>query len=467
MEFAALQEAFSAQELFEDKTWRLSPEPFRLTPQQHADILQIGDACLAFHNALEFLYTKSSQGKNLLRNSPLVAEWVADYLDRGKPESLREHARSKAVKGQIPRVLRPDLLWTDDGFQVTELDSVPGGIGLTGYLNQLYAKEFSESLVGDSSSMLENFYRALVAHFPRNHSPFVAIVVSDEAATYRPEMQWVAEQFQRTGRRVFVFHPEDLMPLGEAMCVDMDGNPQKVDVIYRFWELFDLPNVPIADFILEMRREQRVTVTPPMRPFQEEKLNLALFHHHLLQDFWKETLPKKAYRTLKRVIPPSWIMDPQVLPPGAVLEGPLVGGKLMHSWEQLKNASQKERNLILKISGFHENAWGARSVVLGSDCSKDEWNDAVDGAIASANDALYIVQEYKKPSRVSHPVYNETGEVYEMQGRVRLCPYYFVTDEAGSKNEIGGILATICPADKKIIHGMKDAALVPCHIEKG
>jgi hypothetical protein len=26
----------------------------------------------------------------------------------------------------------------------------------------------------------------------------------------------------------------------------------------------------------------------------------------------------------------------------------------------------------------------------------------------------------------------------------------------------GGVLATICPADKKIIHGMKDAILVPC-----
>ena len=28
--------------------------------------------------------------------------------------------------------------------------------------------------------------------------------------------------------------------------------------------------------------------------------------------------------------------------------------------------------------------------------------------------------------------------------------------------ELGGVLATICPADKKIIHGMKDAILAPC-----
>ena len=42
-----------------------------------------------------------------------------------------------------------------------------------------------------------------------------------------------------------------------------------------------------------------------------------------------------------------------------------------------------------------------------------------------------------------------------MPGRVRLCPYYFVVgngDQARAK--LGGVLATVCPADKKIIHGM-------------
>jgi len=28
--------------------------------------------------------------------------------------------------------------------------------------------------------------------------------------------------------------------------------------------------------------------------------------------------------------------------------------------------------------------------------------------------------------------------------------------------KLGGVLATICPANKKIIHGMKDAILAPC-----
>ena len=50
-----------------------------------------------------------------------------------------------------------------------------------------------------------------------------------------------------------------------------------------------------------------------------------------------------------------------------------------------------------------------------------------------------------------------------MSGRVRVCPYYFVT---GEEVVLGGALATICPSDKKIIHGMADAIMAPCSIKK-
>jgi hypothetical protein len=44
---------------------------------------------------------------------------------------------------------------------------------------------------------------------------------------------------------------------------------------------------------------------------------------------------------------------------------------------------------------------------------------------------------------------------------LRLCPYYFVT---AGKVTLSGALATFCPPDKKIIHGMQDAALLPCRV---
>jgi len=165
---------------------------------------------------------------------------------------------------------------------------------------------------------------------------------------------------------------------------------------------------------------------------------------------------------LRSLIPASWILDPVVLPPGAVLIGPTVGGRALSDWRGLADASKKERELILKISGFHETAWGARSVAYGADCSREEWKGAVDLAISDAPKNLHVLQTYRKPHLAKHVLYPANGgEATLESGRLRLCPYYFVLQ---NKAELSGALATFCPPDKKIIHGMQDAALLPCRL---
>ncbi|MCC5839431.1 MAG: hypothetical protein JJT96_04830 [Opitutales bacterium] len=458
--YEALREAFGVQTLFENKTWRYSPEAWLLSSAEARELEEIGVACLEFYRAVDLLYGRSVDDKTILRNRELKAPWVAGYLDRGKPSTLVAHARHPRLRGSHPVVIRPDLLVTDEGFALTEVDSVPGGVGLTAFLNRLYAG--SPGLVGEGDAMIEGFYESLAALRPDRSLPLIALVVSEEAATYRPEMEWLAGELQARGRRVYCFDPDQLMPLGDALCADVQGNPEEVDVVYRFWELFDHDRIPVAPYIMEMLENgAAVSVSPPMRAFQEEKLNLALFHHHLLEDFWRENLSRRSLRILRRIIPRGWIMDPVDLPPNAVLDGPLVGGKPIHRWEQLSEASQRERNLIMKLSGFHENAWGARSVLLGSDASRDEWREGLLEAMKSAPENLYILQEYKKPARRKHPVFSPQGRVQSMEGRVRLCPYYFVL---GDQARLGGVLATFCPADKKIIHGMRDAAMLPVRV---
>jgi hypothetical protein len=458
----AIRAAFGAQPLFEDKTWQLSPEPWLLTSDQVAEIEAIGTACWEFYQACELLYTRSRDQRPLLRNGPLTAPWVAGWLDRGKPQRLLKHAAHRRLRRRMPVVIRPDLLLTHDGFALTEMDSVPGGIGLTAFLNRLYAPT-GRAIIGGEDRMLMAFYQSLAALRADKPLPLIVIAVSDEASTYRPEMEWLAGELQQLGLRVHCLHPNDIFPLGEAICADINGNPEEIDVIYRFWELFDLPHIPIAEAIMDaIEGGNPLVVTPPMRPFQEEKMSLALFHHHLLEAFWRENLSKASHRLLQRIIPRSWVLDPVELPPSAVLDAPWLGGRPIHNWRQLAQASQKERQLILKISGFHETAWGARSVLLGSDASREEWEDGIREAIEGAATNPYIVQDYRKPERSSHPLFAADGQLLAAsQGRVRLCPYYFAS---GEQVTLGGILATFCPADKKIIHGMRDAAMLPCAV---
>ena len=465
--YETIRAALAAQPLFEAKTWQLSPEAWPLTREQVAQLGQIGAACLEFHQTLETLYLRAVAGKNLLRNKPLVAPWVAEYLDRGKPAGLVQHARDSRMRGVFSPVLRPDLLLTDHGFALTELDSVPGGIGLTAFLNRLYGIG-DDGIVGHGDQMIDGFYQSLAALLPRNRTPLIALLVSDEASTYRPEMQWLARELQKQGRRVFCLRPEDVFPLGGALFFDIEGTPEKIDIIYRFFELFDLGNIRTAPYFLEAWGNGEVVIAPPMRHFQEEKLALALFHHHLLQDYWAENLSGRSLKLLRQLVPMSWVMDPTPLPPGAVLDGPRVGGRALADWSQLAQASQKERDLIIKISGFHETAWGARSVVLGSDCSREEWQAGIEQALRLAPTNLHVLQEYQKPRRVKHPVYRPTTPddptsvaLTKEEGRLRLCPYYFIV---GGEARLAGALATFCPPDKKIIHGMQDAVLLPCRM---
>lgn len=455
LDLRGLRDALDATPLFAGKTWKLSPAPWPLTPEQREELRAIGDACLHFYRAADRLHEKSAAGGRILRNRELLAPWVARTLDAGKPADLLAHARHPRIARKIPAVIRPDLLLTDTGWALTELDGVPGGLGLTAWLQNHYAAHVA-GVIGAGGTMPELFHRAVVrAALHADGLPLVVIVVSDEAATYRPEFEWLAETLRLAGKRVRVAHPSEL----EERADGIGHAGERADILYRFFELFDLPNIPQAGAIMRAAEAGLVAVTPPMRPHQEEKLNLALLHHPALDAYWREALPPAALETMRRVTPPSWIVEPVgELPASAVLHAPTVNGLPVRDWNELAAAGKKDRDLILKISGFHETAWGARGVTLGSDSPASVWAEAVRTA-ASAEDSRHVLQTYRKPAALTHPVFTDTGDLAPMSGRLRLCPYYFVTGESA---ELGGALATFCPADKKIIHGMRDAVLLPC-----
>ena len=187
----------------------------------------------------------------------------------------------------------------------------------------------------------------------------------------------------------------------------------------------------------------------------------ALLWNRNLQSFWRQELGEGFLARLKKIIPYTWLVDPTPLPPhGAIPELNLT------NWSQLKTLSQKERDLILKISGFSEKAWGARGVFLGSDMSQADWSAAVDAAISSFEKSPFVLQRFEKPKLIEANWFDfDKNELMQMKGRARLCPYYFVSGEGDSaRPQLGGVLATIVPADKKIVHGMADAVLVPCAV---
>jgi hypothetical protein len=404
--------------LFAGLEWRIAPSAFPLPATMLARLEALGPQLLAFYRASNTLYRHSLQGKQ--------PRWVAEYLDAGKPAHLLELSRSERIKSHVPRVIRPDVILGEDRLFITELDSVPGGIGLTGWLGKTYG-ELGDNIVGGATGMLEGFASVL--------GDRAVVVVSDEAATYRPEMEWAGQQI---GFRVV--RPAEVAGL------------EQVEQYYRFFELFDVANVPNAWRVLEG------PVTPPPKPQLEEKMWSAFLWQEQLRPFWREQLGEETLAALQAVMPRTWLVDARPLPPHAVI--PELG---INDWRELAKFSQKQRELVLKISGFHEHAWGARGVYVGHDLPATEWAAVVERALASFPEHPFILQRFEKSKLVPATYFDfATGEVREMTGRVRLCPYYFVT---GDEAKLGGVLATICPANKKILHGMTDAIMAPCRTE--
>src|ERR1051325_10648567 len=176
---AAIREARPEESLFAEKDWLLSPEAFPIERRRKAELERLGHQLFVFQRACNQLYLQSVKDRQ--------PAWVARYLDLGKPSELVRYSRRKEFRDALPRVIRPDLILTDDGWTIAEIDSVPGGIGLTAWLNQTYA-QLGSDVIGGAEGMLDGFGTVL----PRGGD----IVISQESATYRPEMEWLVRHLQ-------------------------------------------------------------------------------------------------------------------------------------------------------------------------------------------------------------------------------------------------------------------------------
>ncbi len=423
----SIRAAFPEEGLFAEKDFLLSSEPFPIEAALVKEISQLGHRLYVFQRACNELYQRSVKGKQ--------PEWIAAYLDAGKPAELIEFSRRKQFRDDLPLVIRPDLILTEQGYTIAEIDSVPGGIGLTGWLNQTY-KTIGNNVIGGATGMIDGF-RGLL---PRGGD----VVVSDEAATYRPEMKWMTAQLnaqRETGLRWETLPAEDY-------------EPQAGRDVYRFFELFDLPNLPQVSKLMEAVAEGMVRVTPPMKPYLEEKMWFALFWMQPLREFWRRELGEKYFLKLQEVIPYTWPLDPTPLPQHAVI--PRLE---LHDWQEAAKLSQKDRDLLIKVSGFSPLGWGSRGVIVGSDVPQTEWERHINEGLSSFTTSPRVMQRFHKARLIEHRYWDDqTGQAITMRGRVRLCPYFFVEKE---NVELRGVLTTIVPADKKLLHGMRDAIITP------
>ena len=433
--------------------WRIAPEPFWLSEEEFTFMKELGNHLLAFYSALNRLYFESLKDRQPL--------WISGYLDQGKPDSVITYGRMNRFKQQLPGIIRPDLIQTDQGFIATELDSIPGGIGLTGNLSARYA-ELGYPVIAGPAGMVQGFAQMIRDASDQTAISSLGIIVSDESHSYRPEMHWLSARLNEIDLPTMTTQPETVQLTEEGLRISQGTETIPINVVYRFFELFDLKNISKVESVLYSAKMKKIIITPPLKAYLEEKMAFALFHHPVLEPFWKTTLGSETFLFLKRMIPATWILDPQPVPAHAVIPNISVKGRPLTDWLELADATQKERQLVIKPSGFSELAWGSRGVVVGHDLSQSDWRTALEKALSSFANGPHIMQKFYKAKKCHLPYFDEdTQDIKMLTGRARLSPYYFVYH---GKAELGGVLATVCPLDKKLLHGMVDAVMVPCAV---
>jgi hypothetical protein len=434
--------------------WRISPEPFPLKPQTVAAFEILGADLLKFYRAVNKVYFQSVRGT--------APRFISEYLEFGKPEHIVRLQRQNRFKNDIPNVIRPDVILTDDGFIASELDSVPGGLGFVGAMGETYC-ELGYDQIGEFDGIQRGFARMAGSLANGKEKPVVAIVVSRESSDYRGEMDWLATAVTATGQaEAITVSPEEIVFTEESLVVDSPAGRRTVDVLYRFFELFDLLNIPKQELMLYAARHKRVSITPPPKSFLEEKLLFGLFHNPALGPIWLQELGPETFARLIKIFPETWILDPRPLPPQAAIAGLNVDGRPLQAWNQLYSLSKSERQFVVKPSGFSELAWGSRGVHVANNLTRDEWMAVIDGGLSVFEKTPHILQRFHKGRRVQVSYLDaDSGDMRPMDGRVRLCPYYFVV---GDEAQLAGVLATIAPADKRLIHGMSDAVMTTARI---
>jgi len=434
--------------------WRIAPGPFPLSQSAVDQLEQLGDDLLAFYTAANRLYSRAVRGR--------APGWVLGYLEQGKPERVRELGRLRRYRSALPVMIRPDLMALDDGrFVATELDAVPGGFGVLGAMSRAYQK-LGFDLVGGLDGIVDGLADALRA-VAKVDDPSVALVVADESEDYRPEMDWAAKALREAGLPARQIHPRDLRLQDEALEMRNCDGWEPVNLVYRFLELHDLPNIPKIDLVIYAMKHRLAMVTAPFKSYLEEKLLFHLFHHPELAWFWRDALGRETQERLAVMLPPTWVLDPTPIPPTAAVDPPLSAGKRrIRQWMDLRGLSQRERRLVLKPSGFSELAWGSRGVTVGHDVNQDVWEAAVDNALASFATTPYILQQFHQSRRVRVSYYDvESDAVRPMTGRTRISPYYMV---ANGKTRLSGVLVTVVPAANKVIHGTSESVMMPAMV---
>ena len=384
--------------------FRVSPKPLHIRRTSSVrkgdeNVIHLGPAiCEFFHVTVELYNTD---------------ERVKELLDQGKPE---------CYKGQIKPeylFLRPDLILTEEGFFVCEIETSPFGMGLAEMLNRSYCDCGFDTIVAR-----DKFQSYMEASLPENG----IVAYSNKCSPNAGQLQYLADQILSGPGRQW-----------SAEKIDENFSSEAKSIYRAFYlsEIFSDKNV------------QKVVsgdnhFLPSLTPQFEEKAILTLIWDKRFEEYYKTQLGSATFNFLREILPPAWLVGKEeYFSPG------LPGG--ISSTSAISTLGQSKRKWVLKQSGFGEHSSWGEGVTFLHRATRPVLEAKLQEACTS-KDVLYICQEFRDGVKRKTQYYADAGneEILEMDARVRLIMYY--SNAGKSTGEIIAAMATCCD-DGIYVHG--------------
>lgn len=381
--------------------FHVSPKPFTLNPDQSQEIQEMGNEIVNYFTSVDALYRTDGTVRKL--------------LDTGKPEIFL----TEAQRPSNYLFVRPDLIVSENGFTICEIETSPFGLALAELLNRGYNAAGYDTLVGENE---------LSDHVSVETPQVGTIVYSQKTKSYHGQMTFLADKVFSNNNRTWAARSID----------DLDSSETKS--VYRGFYLSECMSDPAIAELLKNQHPTSTAFTPSLTPHLEEKAGLSLIWDKRFESYFRTKLGSNAFEHLRKLIPPTWIVgQEEYFSPG------LPGG--ISNSVELASLSKAKRAFVIKPSGFASNASWAEGVSM---LHKKSAKKAEEILVDAANDksGLHIVQEFR--SGIKYELnYSDDGQ-QTMMAKIRLTPYFAATGEKAGK--LIAIKATGCE-NTDLIHG--------------
>lgn len=385
--------------------FRVSPTPFILTPDQKREIENIGTDVVAYFKTINELYSINNE--------------VREILDKGKQDLFLMQKPTKYL------FIRPDIIITDEGFRICEIETSPFGLALAEVLNKAYSQGGFETMVTEDALL-----KLVQAHTPSDGR----IIFSTKTESFKGQMTFLAEQ---------VFSGDNRNWTAEKAG---DGDSNSLDNIYRGFYLGEYASDDTIRSFLEQCIEKGKKMLPSLTPHIEEKAILAFIWDKRFEKYLKDQLGITVFNNLREVIPPNWIV-------GQEKHFALGLPNNMFSSTGLASLSNSKRAFVLKPSGFKgSSSWGEGVSFLHQKSSINTLQ-LLNSALTDQT-SLHVIQEFKKGAKIPISYTDKQGKPQYMSAKIRLTPYFSAV--SGDEGRLVAIKAT-GRENTDFIHGSLDS----------